>query len=255
MRISTSNILLGLTPTVSIGESSDDPANITDPDFSTLYTGTDNNNLVFDFGTTSTINYVAIAGINIEGLKDYSSYIQIIDTNSLVATNFVIRNNCVMLTFEPKTFSNLRVRLFNGIGNVLPAARFVAAGNYLQLPLSGENAGYNRQFLNRNTITKNTLSDLSAPTSVLKKSVAAKGTLSLPNMTKEFCEVEWQTFLDFSEDNYFFIVEQDDPLDAEFTRNSSAYLCFEVTNTKTTAHSQSRELNNLSFSFKVFTGL
>ena len=255
MRLTTSNILLGVEPTVSIGSSLDNPLNIVDPDFSTSYTGTDNINLVFDFGATSLINYVAIAGINIEGRKDYSSYVQVIDTNTIVSTNFVIRNNCVMLTFESKSFSNLRVRLHNPIGNILPAARFVAAGTYLELPLGGENAGYNRQFLNRNTTTKSTLSDLSAPTSVLKKNTSPRASLTLPNMTKEFSEVEWQTFLDFSQNNYFFIVEQDDNFTDDFFRNSSSYLCFEVMNTSTTAHAQTRLMNNISISFKVFNGL
>lgn len=253
MRISTSNILIGNEPTVSIGSSSDDPANITDPDFSTSYTGTDNNKLVFDFGATGLINYVAVAGVNIDGNKDYASYVQVIDANTLVTTNQVIRNNCVMITFEARAFSNLRVSLFNAAGNVLPAARFIAAGTYLQLPLGGENAGYNRQFLNRNNKTKSTLSNLAAPTSVLTKKVAPKASLSLPNMTKSFSEIEWQTFLDFSDENYFFIVEQD--LQGEVTQNSSAYLCFDVTNTKVVAHPQTRGLNNISFGFRVFNGL
>ena len=79
-------------------------------------------------------------------------------------------------------------------------------------------------------------------------------------MTKAFSEVQWQTFLDFSEDNYFFIREQDpiegdeyNPFDDK--RASTSYLCFEVTNSKTTAHPQTRGLNNISFSFKVFNGL
>jgi hypothetical protein len=253
MRLSTSNVLLGVTPTVSIGGSADDAANITDPDFSTSYTGTDNNKLVFDFGSTGSINYIAVAGLNIQGLKNYASYVQVINNNVLITTNQVIRNNCVMITFEAQTFTNLRVSLFNAAGNVLPSARFIAAGTYLQIPNGGESAGYNRQFLNRNTITKSTLSDLAAPTSVLTKKAAATGTLTLPNMTKAFSETEWQTFLDFSENNYFFIVEQD--LQGEITQNSSAYMGFEVTNSRTTAHAQTRGLNNISFSFKVFTGL
>jgi hypothetical protein len=255
MRLSTSNILLGVTPTISIGSSSDDPANITDPDFSTSYAGTDNNNLVFDFGSTASINYVAIAGINIEGLKDYSSYVQVINVNTVVATNFVIRNNCVMLTFESTSFTNLRVRLNNPIGNLLPMARFIAAGNYLQAPNGGEQAGYIRQFLSRNKTTKSTLNSLAAPVSVLTKKQTANATLSLPNMTKEFSEGDWQTFLDFSNDNYFFISEEDTDLTADFTQNSSAYLCFEVTNAKTSANAQTRSLNDVSINFKVFNGL
>ena len=158
-----------------------------------------------------------------------------------------------MVSFAERSFSNLRVSLYNAAGNVLPSARFIAAGTYLQLPLGGENAGYNRQFLNRNTNTKSSLSNLAAPTSVLTKKVAPTATLSLPNMTKSFSEAEWQTFLDFSASNYFFIVEQD--LTGDITQNSSAYLCFDTSDSKTTAHSQTRALNDISIKFRVFNGL
>ena len=237
MRLSTSNILLGVTPTVGTGENvNNDPASVTDPDFSTSYTGADNNKITFFFESTGIINYVAVAGLNIEGNKDYTSYVRVTDGSSIITTNYVIRNNCVMLTFAARAFTSLRVVIYNAVGNTLPEVRFIAAGTYLQLPLGGENAGYNREFLNRNIKTKSTLSNLAAPTSVLTKRVAPRASLKIPNMTKAFSEVQWQTFLDFSEDNYFFIVEQD--TDEEITQNSSAYLCFEVTNSKTTAHPQ-----------------
>jgi hypothetical protein len=263
MRLTTSNILLGVEPTVSIGGSLDNPLNIVDPDFSTSYTGTNNNVLVFDFGATALINYVAIAGINIASGSNDGSYISVLngsESGATVVSAPVIRNNCVMITFPAQSFSNLRVVLYSAIGNKLPSARFIAAGTYLELPLGGEGAGYNRQFLNRNNKTKSSLSNLAAPTSVLTKKTAPSGTLTLPNMTKAFSENQWQTFLDFSADNYFFIREQDAiPLDelalkTDATADTS-YLCFDVTTTTTSANAQTRELNNLSIRFKVFNGL
>lgn len=252
MRITTSNVLLGVTPTVSSGASSDDPANANDPDFSTSYTGSDNNSLVIDFGAHSNINYLAVAGINIEGNKNYTSYVQVFNGSTLITTNQVIRNNCVMVMFDLRSFSNLRVKLYNAIGNLLPSVRFVAAGQYLQIPNGGEVGGYIRQFLNRNNTTKSTLSDLVAPVSRLTKKKVAKATLSLPNMTKEFTEVELQTFLDFTVDNYFFVAEQD--LQGDITQNSSAYLCFDVS-ASVRASQSTRALNDVSINFQVFNGL
>ncbi len=253
MRISKTNVLLGSTPSVTTGGSLDSAANVTDPDFSTSYTGTDNNTLRFEFGARSNISYVAVAGINISGLGDGLSYVRVADGSTAVSANYIVRDNCVMITFDAKSFSNLRVKLYNAAGDKLPSVRFIAAGEYMQVPNGGENAGYNRQFLNRNIKTKSTLSNLAAPTAVLTKKIAPSGTLTLPNMTKLFTESEWQDFLDFSVNNYFFIVEQD--LTGEVTQNQSAYLCFDATNTSTSAGAQTRLLNNVSISFKVFTGL
>ena len=257
MRITTSNVLLGVTPSVAFGGSPDDAQNITDPDFSTSYTSSSNNGLIVNFGSTVSINYVALAGLNIQGNKDYTSSVRVSDgSGSVISKNLVIRNNCIMLTFTARTFADLRITIDNPIGNILPAVRFVAAGTYLQIPNGGETGGYIRQFLSRNNKTKSTLSNLAAPTAVLTTKVAPKATLNLPNMTKEFSELEWQTFLDFTEANYFFISEQDqNPAEGESTRNSSSYLCFDVTTTKATAHAQTRALNNLSIKFKVFNGL
>ena len=256
MIITTSNILLGKTATVTTGEDvSLDPSNITDPDFSSFYISSSNSTLTFSFGATSTINYVAVAGINIEGNKDFSSYVRVSDNGVTIATNFVQRNNCVVVSFDQRSFSNLTVKLFNSSGNLTPSIAFCAAGNAFTVPNNGETSGYNRQFLNRNSKNKSSINQDAAPTSYLIKKVTAKGTLRLPNMTKLFSENEWQDFLDFSSsnNNYFFIREQD--IDGDSVNNSSAYLCYEVANNSVTAHPQTRSLNNISISFKVFNGL
>jgi len=254
MIVTTSNILLGQTPTVSNGANPTfDPASVTDPDFSTAYTASQNDRLTFDFGATQSISYVAFAGINIAGNKDFTSRCRVRDGDTIIATTFIQRNNCVVVSFAERTFSNLRVGLRNGAEDLPPSVSFIAAGAYFTVPNSGEVSGYNRQFLNRNRKTKSSLNDLAAPTSYLTKKVVAKGVLNLPNMTREFSENEWQTFLDFSDENYFFIREQDPVGDT--TQNNSAYLCFEPSGIKVTAHAQTRELNNVSIAFKVFNGL
>ena len=102
-------------------------------------------------------------------------------------------------------------------------------------------------------LTKSNINNLAAPTSVLTKKVALKGSLKIPNVTRDFSENSWQTFLDFSFRNYFFILEQDQEGDVLF--GSSAYLCFDPSNPKVTAHNSTRLMNNIALQFKVFTGL
>tara|TARA_R110000744_G_scaffold121562_1_gene226290 strand:- start:5888 stop:6658 length:771 start_codon:yes stop_codon:yes gene_type:complete len=256
MRLTTSNLFLGVTPTVTTGASTDAAANITDPDFSTSYTSVNNSDLSITFGAVSTINYVALAGLNIKGAGDYTSSVRLFDGATLITYNEVIRNNCVMLCFAARSFSSLKISLLSSTNTELIAVRFIAAGSYVELPLGGENAGYNRQWLNRNTKTKSTLSNLAAPTAVLIKNTSPTQTLTLPNMTKDFSEVTWQTFLDFTVSNFFFISEEDfNPSIGAATRNSSVYLCFDVTSSKASAHQSTRLMNNLAIKYRVFNGL
>lgn len=261
MIVTTSNILLNVTPQ-SVNEGinpSFDAASITDPDFSTFYSSSDNNFLTVSFGNVQPITYVALTGLNIQGNKNFTSYCTVLDGGSAIARVYVSSNNAIVLSFPERSFSDLKVSIVNGKGDVPPRVSFIAAGNHLQIPNGGESAGYGRQFLNRNRKTVSSLNNLAAPTSYLTTKVVPKGTLKIPNVTRDFSETEWQTFLDFSDLNYFFIREQD-PIPTiegimEVTSNNSAYLCFEPTGIKATAHAQTRALNNLSISFKVFTGL
>lgn len=256
MRVTKTNVLLGVTPSIFTGASSDSPANITDPDFSTSYTSSDTLRLTFDFGVTSEIDYVAVAGINIaDNIENGQARGRVYDGSTIITTTFVIRNHCILMTFTPRSFSNLRIVIRGQ--DVNPQIHFCAAGESFEVPNGGEVAGYNRQFLRRNTKNRATLNSSSAPVAVLKKKVAPKGALNLPNMTKAFTEGEWQDFLDFiSSGNYFFIREQDPASDEQTENtNNSAYLCFDPEKMEVKAHPQTRALNNITLSFKVFNGL
>lgn len=262
MIITKSNILLGRTPTVSTGENNSfDVESIVDPDFSTFYSSSDNSRLTIDFGSTGLINYVAFAGSNISGNEDFQSRFSVLDGSIAIARTFIKYDNCCVVTFEPRTFSNLRAGLFNSKGNTPPQIRFIAAGNAFTVPNNGEVSGYNRNFLNRSIKSKATLNDIAAPINYLTKKVSASGRLSLPNMTKDFSENEWQDFLNFAVSNHFFIREQD-PVGFFFqggtefrSDNNSAYLCYQPSGMRATAHEATRSLDNLALSFKVFSGL
>jgi len=258
MLITTSNVLLNVTPIVVTGASSDNEISIVDPDFSTNYTSSNAVSLIVEFGSTIVINYVAIAGVNIEGNRNFTSFARVFDGSTLIATTFISRNHCIVIDFPEQTFANLRVEILNVKGDKNPQVHFIAAGQGFIIPNNGENAGYNRQFLNRNIKNKTTTNANAAPTALLRKNITAKGSLKLPNMTKIFSETTWQTFLDFAYENFFFIREQDFDITGTLplsSNNDSAYMCYEPTSNKITAHAQTRSLNNINISFKVFNGL
>jgi hypothetical protein len=260
MIITKSNVLLGLSPTITTGASTDVAANITDPDFSTSYTSSNSIRLTMDFGAIGPIDHVAVAGHNlvpVPGQKGIQRT-RVYDGDEIITTTFIDRNHCTVMTFPERTFTNLRVVLRGEGGN--PRVSYVSGGLSFEAPNNGERAGYNRQFLNRNVRSKYTLNMNAAPTASLTKKVVAQGRLNLPNTMKDFSENDWQEFLDFAySGNYFFIREQENNLELlngllePF--NDSAYLCFDPTTNNVNAHSQTRALNDISISFKVFNGL
>ncbi len=256
MIITTSNVISNVTPTITTGVSTDLAKNITDKDFSVSYTSSDQFRLTADFGSTGIINYIAVAGTNIEGNKNGSSRVRVTDDGDLIATINVSTNQVVVIPFEARSFSSLRIGLYNDSGSTPPQLTYAAAGLSLTVPNGGEIAGYSRQWLTRNIKPRTTVNNLGAPIATIQKRVALKGTLSLPNMQKSFSENEWQSFLDFAYSDHFFVLEQESTSETVFQgSNPSAYMCYEAMNSKATAHQQTRSLNNLSISFKVFTGL
>jgi hypothetical protein len=107
MYITKSNVLINKTPTsVQNGENLNfDPASVTDPDFSTFYVSTDNNRLTFDFGAVSNINYVAYAGLNIEGARNFTSRVRVRDGSTIITvqtrgTNIVYTNTLTRTTSD-----------------------------------------------------------------------------------------------------------------------------------------------------------
>jgi len=155
MLLTATNIFAGLTPVISDNPSSDDPANLTNPDFSLNYTSTSKQSMSIDFGVTPEINYVAVAGINIAGNGDGTSRIRVRDGTEVIAITFLKRNHCVVLSFPARVFVDLKIGVLNGTQDQEVTVTYVAGGNTLTVPNGGEVAGYNRQWLNRKPSNKN----------------------------------------------------------------------------------------------------
>ena len=157
MIITTSNVLTGVTPTINTGAIAGGlPANITDPDFSAFYISSSLSTLVMSFGTTTAITYVAVAGLNIKGNADDTSLVSVYDGVTEVQTIYVNRNQVVVIDFASQAFTDLIVTVTNGAGDLAPTVKYIAAGTSITVPNSGEGAGYNRQFLERNYKNKTT---------------------------------------------------------------------------------------------------
>jgi hypothetical protein len=248
MILTTSNILLNNKPNITTGASADTPANITEQDFSANYTSINQTDLVIEFGNATVINYVAVAGVKVKGNGSGTSSITLSDGTTEVSKVFLSRDNVVVFTFEEQTFQNLKITLTNATGDRAPTVSYIAAGTYITVPNNGEQSGYARQWLSRKMSNKTTTNGSSAPVAVLRKSTQLSGNLNIPNVTALFSQSSWQSFLDFTESNLFFINE-------DITKPESSYCCYEMTSAGANAHSSTRALNNLSLKFKVFTGL
>lgn len=256
MIISKSNVLSAITPIITAGISTDLPQNITDPDFSVFYRSSDPSSLTMEFGATTSISYVAVAGINNKGNEDFTSFIAVNDGATEILRIAIDSDQVVVLQFTSRAFTNLKVIMFNGGATANPIIKYVSAGNFLTVPNSGEQSGYSRNFLERNFKNRTTLNKQSEPVALVRNRIQAKGRLNIPNASLAFSEGEWQDFLDFAEENLFFILER------PFTVNGgglnvapAAYLCYEMGVNSARAHARTRLLNNLSINFKIYNGL
>lgn len=245
MIVTSSNVLKGTTPTITSGASSDLPANITSEDFSENYTSTNDQWLVVEFGATTSIDYVAVSGVLVKGDSSGSSFIRLNDGATAIQTVYLKRDQTVVFNFTRRAFSNLTVTFYNGAANQGPTVSYIAAGDAVTIPNNGETAGHKRQWLERNIKTRTTVNNISAPIALLKKTIQGKGRLNIPNALATFSRDEWQTFLTFAEDNLFFINEVQ-------SLPESSYCCYDLDSATVTAHQQTRTLNNMSISFKVF---
>ena len=247
MLLTKTNILTS-APTITSGSSSDDASNLIDQDFSLNYTSSSKLSMTIEFGSTSEITYVSLAGLILAGDGSGTSSVTLYDSTSVLATVLLKRNHCVVIPFEARTFTNLKIVLTNPTQNTEISLAYIAGGTTLTVPNDGEVGGYTRHWLNRQIKTQATTNQLAAPVTVLRKPIAVKGNLNIPNMLATFSQDDYQDFLDFAIDSLFFIIEDE-------TKFESSYCCFEIVPKPPKAHSQTRSLNNISFSFKVFNGL
>ena len=259
MFISKSNAIRNLTPTIREGAGTDLPSNMVNPDFSVSYTAGDTR-LVISLGAISSIDYVAIAGINFGAgtgrvvVRDGQSTA----TNDARLGQYnVERDHVLMFNFERRNFTYCIIVIDTERANVRPTINLLAAGQAIQVPNGGETAGYSYNSLTRPIESRTTGNDNAAPVANLIKRVALRGNLTLPNMTREFALTEWQQFYDYAVRNPFFICEQATNALTPDRLNDAwrSYVCFNPQFNAPKAHAMTRALMDLSLGFSCYNGL
>ena len=245
LSISTSNVLLSLTPVITDAGAGEVAANISDPDHSLNYScGSTTVDFSVSYGALTNINYVGISGHTAS--TPAQATVELYNGATLVDSVVIKRNHNIMFTFPTQTFQDLIVKFVTVPKSYRMTVSFIAAGEHLTIP-TGEQAGYTRNWLNRG-ITQRTVSTLTVgPISSTQKSKALKGSLSLPNQSAVFTEGLWQTFIDFSYEQPFFMKEFK-------TRPESTYLCYDpISGVK--SHPQTRTLDVVTLKFTAYNGL
>jgi len=246
MIVTTSNQILNIVPTIQLDSGVDQvPANISNPDHSLTYTsGVGGQDFRISFGAQNNISYVAISGHNAASLDE--CIVRILNNGVSVDSVTISRNHNLLFTFDLTNFTDLQI-VFEQSPNTAPTTvSYIAAGNYLVIP-RGEQAGYSRQWLERHTTSQTSTNLLVAPTGTIQKKVALKGSLSIPNQTADFIETQWQSFIDFSYEQPFFIREDD-------SKPESTYICYDPKH-KIQAHQSTRSLINANMQFSSYNGL
>lgn len=245
LSISTSNVLIDQVPTITDVGTGEVAANISDPDHSLNYTcGTGAADFIVSYGAQTNISYVAISGHT--AATPTQATIELYNDATLIDSVIIQRNNNIMFTFPLMTFQDLKVKFITVPNNYQMTVSYIAAGKYLTI-LKGEQSGYSRQWLNRHTAQRTVSTLQVGPISSTQKSKALKGSLSLPDELSTFAEQAWQTFIDFSLTQPFFIKEVK-------SKPESSYICYDpVSGVK--AHAQTRKLDMITLKFDCFNGL
>ena len=142
--------------------------------------------------------------------------------------------------------TNLIVKFVTVPNNFQMTVSYIAAGEHLTLT-HGTQAGYKRNWLNRHTVQRTSTNLQVGPVSTTQRSKAMKGSLRLPNEYAAFAEGAWQSFIDFSYGEPFFLKEVS-------SKPESTYICYDPKFDDAT-HGSTTTLNVLTLSFTLFNGL
>lgn len=245
LSLSKTNVLINQVPVITDPGTDEIPSNISDPDHSLNYTcGTSVGDFAVSYGAQTNISYVAISGHT--AATPTQATIELYNDTTLIDSVVLQRNNNVMFTFPTQTFQDLIIKFITIPNNFQMTVSYIAAGEHLTLA-TGEQAGYKRSWLMRHLTQRTTTNLQVAPVSTTQKSKAMKGMLTLPNEFASFAEGTWQSFIDFSYEQPFFIKEIS-------SKPESTYICFDP-KFNVSAHPTTRTLDVLSLSFTLFNGM
>jgi len=247
MKISSSNVLTESTIAVNSDDSGQDIDNIKGYDFSENYAGAGiDATMEFEFtlAETTSISYVSIAGHTLIGtveifFDDVSVYSYTLGTRQSVLTFYFNQTDVdvIKLVFNKQ-----------GSDSTVMIVTHVAAGATFDVPNSGEQAGYKRVWLTPSKKQQVIVNGAAAPISILNRSISTQAVLSIPNMPTTIARNEFRDLGDYMITTAFFILEDEETPD-------SSYMCFNTKLNPPKAHSKTRNLQSVSFSYSAYTGV
>lgn len=243
--MSYTNVLRGVTPTITNPGTDQTASNITNPDHSLVYTcGTLSTDFEISFGVQTAIGYVGISGHNAATLG--AANVSIFNGTTQIATTQIVRNNNLMFTFDPVSFTDLIVKFNTAPSTYQTTVSYIAAGERI-LFTTGEQAGYVRNWLLRPYNQSVATNLQTAPIAITQTNKALKGSISFPNSDIDTSRGPWQSFVEFSYNEPFFINEVS-------TLPESSYLAYDPQHS-VTAHPTTRALDVIRMNFTCYNGL
>lgn len=240
MIISKSNVSPIATITATPDSSLQEVKVLTDGDYSSIFTDTLNNQVVFtfDFAVTQKIDYIAIGGSNIS-TKDR---ITISSDGVTFVDDTLGLDKAKVIMYRPKIeqTSKIEITIF-GNGGISIAE--VSMGEEYEVPM-GEQGGYSRPWTVPNIKTRSALGLDSSPISLTYESRASKSQLVIQNnIMKNFNE--FKDMLYYISSNTFYILEDDNKF--------HSYACFNADIKETTVNSQTRALGRSVISYSTYS--
>ncbi len=222
------------------GTTNDDLANITDHDHSYTFTGSSGGTI--DFGeinkSPEEIDALCISGLVTVGTVS-------IYGGSTLIESISNPGGSIFVVF-PLTNVDIKIEFTSPF-----TLGYVSLARVYNIE-SGEQAGFNRNYLNSHKSTRTVLNMQAAPVSSLIENKPLKGALTLPHFPKadvgDFLNIFYGYHpLNGSRVGVPFFIREDEA-DVE-----SSYTCFDA-DVKVKAHSQTLSLNSISLNYKVFNG-
>ena len=250
------------TGTLTVGSDDDvnqTKANMESVDFSSKYTsaGTSSNfNIQKTYSGGRTISYIAIIGHNIgaNGADVVTVKCNNTTKGTLTVSSEYAKSKVLMFTFaETASVTDIDVEIAKASSSTQITITGIMAGEYLDIPNGGEQAGFPRNYLTRSKKQRVMSNAEGGPVAILSRTFARPGRLSVKNVTQTFIEADdWQSFLDMCFDSGYFVFKERDGGDSTDDPASSA-LAFDV-DLSVKAHAQTRELVSFDAKFKTYTG-
>lgn len=240
MIISKSNIASEAVIDAYPGVAGQDENVVVDNDFSTRYIDTVNATVTIKltFPTAKTFDYVAVGGSN----ASEKTYIQIkADGVQVFIDNSMSYNESKTIVFSQTITATIIEVIISGSPGIVVSD--IAVGNAYEVP-RGEQSGYSRPWSIPNIENRNAVNLQNAPISSVHQSRKLSCTLSVPNNLMSDYD-DWYEMLEFSTQNNFYILEDDN--------HFHSYVCFNAKAGMTKANSQTRSLGSSTLKFDAYS--